>query len=175
LSTKEEEKMSDAYLGEIRMFGGNYAPVGWAVCDGSVVSISQNEALYSLLGTTYGGDGVTTFAVPDLRGRAPMHQAGGYPLGQKGGTESVTLLTNNLASHAHTPMAQSANGTASSPSGTVWAGNSDYACFATQNPSAAFNPGTIGPSGGNQPHENMMPFTTINFIIAVEGIYPSQG
>jgi microcystin-dependent protein len=166
--------MSEAYIGEIRMFGGNYAPIGWLICDGSLISISDNQALFALLGTTYGGDGMSTFALPDLRGRAPMHKSPTYPLGQKGGTEAVTLTSGNLAMHSHIPRAQAANGTASSPLNAVWAGNSDYTCYAATAPTAAFNPGTIMAAGGSQPHENMMPFTTINFIIATEGIYPQS-
>jgi microcystin-dependent protein len=165
--------MSDAYLGEIRMLGGNYAPVGWMMCDGSVLSISQNEALFALLGTTYGGDGQTTFALPDLRGRAPMHQSPQYPMGMKAGVESVTLNTNNLAAHTHVPSAQSANGTASSPANAVWAGNSDYTCFTQGAPNTNFNAGSIGPAGGNVPHDNMMPYVAINYIIATQGIFPS--
>jgi microcystin-dependent protein len=171
---KEEEKMADAYIGEIRMFGGNYAPSGWALCDGSVISISQNQALFALIGTTYGGDGVQTFGLPDLRGRAPIHKSNVYPLGQKGGVESVTLTSQNMAAHTHVPSAQTATGSAASPANAFWAGNSDYNTFVQAAPTAQFNPTTIGAAGGSQPHENMMPFTTINFIIATEGIFPSQ-
>jgi microcystin-dependent protein len=166
--------MSDAYVGEIRMLGGNYAPVGWAMCDGSVLSISDNQALFALLGTTYGGDGQSTFALPDLRGRAPMHQSPQYPMGMKAGVESVTLITSNLAAHTHAPSAQSANGTASSPANAFWAGNSDYTCFLQGAPNTNFNAGSIGPSGGSVPHDNMMPYVAINYIIALEGIFPSQ-
>lgn len=164
--------MSDAYLGEIRMFGGSYAPRDWALCDGSVISISANEALFSLLGTTYGGDGVSTFALPDLRGRAPMHQSATYPRGQKGGVETVTLTTASLPVHTHAAMAQGANGTASSPANAVWAGNSDYELFAAGAPDTAFNPAAIAAAGAGLAHDNMMPFAAVNFIIATAGIFP---
>jgi microcystin-dependent protein len=167
--------MAEPYVGEIRMFGGDFAPTGWALCDGSVLSINANEMLYSLLGTTYGGDGQTTFGLPDLRGRVPMHQSSTHPLGQKGGTETVTLTQSNLATHTHAAAAQGANGTVASPGNAFWAGNADYNCFAPAGTAtdASFNAGTIAPAGGSQPHENMMPFVAINFIIATQGIYPS--
>lgn len=165
--------MSDAYLGEIRMFGGNYAPQDWALCDGSTLSIAANQALFSLLGTSYGGDGISTFALPDLRGRAPMHKAPGYPLGQQAGSETVTLTTENLPVHSHTPMAQGANGPASSPANAVWAGNSDFSVFSSATPDTLFNPAAIQPTGKGQAHDNMMPYVGINFIIATAGIYPS--
>jgi microcystin-dependent protein len=154
------------------MFSGSYAPRGWALCDGGTLNIADNSALFALLGNTYGGDGVSTFALPDLCGRAPLHQGPGYPRGQKAGTETVALTTASLAAHSHTAMAQSANGTASSPSGAVWAGNSDYELYATTAPDAQFNPAAIAPAGAGLAHDNMMPFTTVNFIIATAGIYP---
>lgn len=165
--------MSDPYIGEIRMFAGNFAPLGWAICDGSVLSISENSALYSLLGTTYGGDGQTAFALPDLRGRAPLHQSNTgniHPLGQKGGTETVTLTTVNLAAHTH-PAAAGTGGTAvTSPNGSWW-GTSTFNSYSTEAPNTTLN--AINASGGGQPHENMMPFLAINFIIALNGVYPS--
>lgn len=166
--------MADAYLGEIRMFSGSYAPQDWALCDGSVISIAQNQALYALLGNTYGGDGVNTFALPDLRGRAPMHQSPTYPLGQKAGVESVTLTTASLAAHTHSAMAQTGAGSSSSPANAVWAGNSDFDVFAATAPDTSFNPGAITPAGGGQAHDNMMPFLAVNFIIATAGIYPQS-
>lgn len=165
--------MAEPYIGEIRMFSGNFAPANWALCNGQVLSISENETLYNLLGTTYGGDGVTSFGLPDLRGRAPMHMTTGYSLGQLGGSESVTLTRETMAPHTHTAMAQSANGTSSAPAGRYWAGAGDFICFSKADPDVTFSPAAINVSGGSLPHENMMPFLAMTFIIATAGIYPS--
>lgn len=173
--------MSEPYLGEIRMFAGNFAPLGWAFCDGSELSISQYDTLYILLGTTYGGDGQTTFALPDLRGRIPLHmgtnpQTGtNFPLGQKAGTETVTLVQNNLPVHTHSVTAQTATSTTQTgnPANAYWA-PSDFNRFSTNAPDGTMNPAAITAQGGNQPHDNMMPFLTVSFIIALEGIFPSQ-
>lgn len=166
--------MAEPYLGEIRLFGGNFAPLNWVPCDGRLLSISDNDALYALIGTTYGGDGLTTFAVPDLRGRAPFHHSSNYPIGSRGGTETVTLTTQEMAAHTHLPAVKAATGSASAPAANYWAGNSDFECYAQTAPNASFNPGAIGLAGGSQPHENMMPFTTVTFIMATAGIYPSS-
>jgi microcystin-dependent protein len=165
--------MAEAYLGEIRMFSGSYAPQNWALCNGQLLSISQNSPLFSLLGTAYGGDGVNTFALPDLRGRAPMHQASAYPLGQLGGTESVTLTQAQMPAHTHAAAAMSANGTSSAPAAQYWAGNAEFSCYSKATPNTPFNQAALAPAGGNLPHENMMPFVTVSFIIATTGIYPS--
>jgi len=172
--------MADApYIGEIRMFGGNFAPRSWALCQGQVLSISQNTALYSLIGTTYGGDGVNTFALPDLRGRVSVHQgqlSGGsnYVLGQPIGVESVTLIGNQIPQHTHTPPAcSSATGGSDNPAGNYWAG-SNTALYSLAASDSTMNAGAIGFTGGNQPHDNMLPFQVVNFIIALEGIYPSR-
>lgn len=165
--------MADPYLGEIRMFAGNFAPQDWVMCDGRLLSISESEALYSLLGTTYGGDGVTTFGVPDLRGRAPFHQSSTYPLGAIGGTETVTLTQESLAQHTHLANVKTANGQSSAPAAHYWAGNADFTCYAQATPTVPFDPSAIGQAGGTQPHENMMPFITMTFIMATAGIYPS--
>ncbi len=173
--------MSEQYVGEIRMFAGNYAPVGWAFCDGSLLSISQNELLYSLLGTTYGGDGQTTFALPDLRGRVPLHmgtnpQTGTqYVQGQRAGVEMVTLVKNQLPAHTHPVFAQTLTDTVQTgtPTNATWA-PSDFNRFSTNPPDGSMSPGAITSQGGSQPHDNMMPFLTVSFIIATEGIYPSQ-
>jgi microcystin-dependent protein len=156
------------------MFGGTYATANWLPCDGRLLSIADNTPLYALLGTTYGGDGQTTFALPDLRGRAPFHQNSTYPLGLFGGTETVTLTTQELAAHMHLPSVNSANGTSAKPTANYWASNSDFSCYAETAPNASFNPAAIGPAGGNQPHENMMPFTAVSFIIATAGVFPSS-
>lgn len=169
--------MADPFVGEIRMFASSFAPMGWAFCDGSLLPIAQFEALYNLIGTTYGGDGQTTFALPDLRGRVPVHYSPGtaYGLGQKGGVETVTLTAKNTAQHSHAIYGTSAAPSSGSPVGNVWADNSAYIKqFA---PASTAN-GTMGGSltsdaGGGVAHENMLPFTAINFIIAVFGIWPS--
>jgi microcystin-dependent protein len=172
--------MSEAYVGEIRMFAGNFAPQGWAFCDGTELPISGNEVLFTLIGTTYGGDGTTTFALPELRGRIPLHMgkssASGttYSLGEKGGTETVTLITSELPKHTHVPNAQSAAGTANSPANAVWAA-SPYSQYSSNNPDGTMNASLISSVGGNQPHDNMMPFLAMSFIIALEGLFPPQG
>lgn len=168
----------EPYVGEIRMFAGNFAPVGWLLCNGSLQSISQNEALYTLLGTTYGGDGQTTFAVPDLRGRVPVGQGvsrtgTNYVMGMQAGSETVSLTINQMPSHSHTPLASS-TATTTSPEGAVWGtgDTQEYVQLGTSN--VAMNPGSVSGNGGSQPHNNMMPFLPIGFIIATEGIFPSQ-
>jgi microcystin-dependent protein len=170
--------MSDQYVGEVRMFAGNFAPVGWLFCDGSLLPIANFDTLFNLVGTTYGGDGVTTFAVPDLRGRAPAH-SGAAPgvdtvvQGQLVGEESVTLTVQQIPAHTHPPRAAAEQALSSSPAGAVWAAWADHP-YASTAPTVAMNGSAIGPSGGNQPHDNMPPFLTVNFIIATTGIYPSQ-
>ena len=164
--------MSDPYIGEIRMFGGNFAPVGWLLCQGQTLPIDQFDALFNLIGTTYGGDGQQSFALPDLRSRMPMHVGSGFPLGQVGGAETVTLNTQQLPVHTHQPVANTAAST-SSPNGAFWAAYANT-MYSSQAPAAAMAPGALSPSGGNQPHENMSPYQVINFIIATEGIYPPQ-
>lgn len=167
--------MADPYLGEIRMFGGNFAPIGWATCDGQLLSIAENSALFSLIGTTYGGDGVNTFALPDLRGRVAAHFGGALALGQVGGSESVTLTVAQIPSHSHTAEAASA-GTVRSPAGQVWAADrgQNVAPYAAAADGHAMAATAIGPQGGGQPHDNMQPFLAVSFIIALLGIYPSQ-
>jgi len=165
--------MSQPYMGEIRLVGFTFAPVGWALCDGSLLDIDQNQALFSLLGTTYGGDGVETFALPDLRGRVAMHQGNGHVLGEQGGTETVTLAVTQLPAHPHVPQASNAGGS-TSPTGSVWANSAALQFASASSTLAPMNPGSIGPTGGSQPHENMLPFQVINFVIALQGIYPSQ-
>ena len=171
---------TEPYIGQIMAFGGNFAPQGWALCDGSLLPISQYDALFNLIGTTYGGDGQTTFAVPDLRGRAALHQGQGpglssYSLGQSGGAEAVTLTANQLSPHSHPAMGHSGAGDNVHPAGAVWAGSSTNLYTAGAAANAAMDATLIAPSGGSQPHDNMLPFLTLNFCIALEGIYPSQG
>jgi microcystin-dependent protein len=165
--------MAEPYVGEIRVFAGNFAPEGWAFCDGSTLGISTNEALYALIGNIYGGDGQTTFALPDLRGRVPIHTGPGYSLGQLGGTETVTLTNDNLPVHSHTAAASAASATSSDPTGRFWATNTDYRCYSNATPNTNFAPGAIGAAGASTPHDNMMPFVTVSYIIALAGIFPN--
>ncbi len=164
--------MSQPFVGEIRIFGGNFAPQGWAFCDGSLLSISQNETLFNLIGTTYGGDGQQTFALPDLRGRIPIHQGNGFTLAQSGGAETVTLTVSQLPSHSHFPQANSAGGS-DNPAGNVWA-KSNAKAYSSNTPNVAMDPAALGNAGGSQPHDNMMPFLAVNFILSLFGIFPSQ-
>ena len=170
--------MSQPFLGEVMIVAFNFAPRGWALCNGQLLLINQNQALFSLLGTIYGGDGQTTFALPDLRGRIPLHMGQGAGLsnriiGEMSGTETVTVITNQLPGHTHNAMGQSGNGNQSSPAGGVWAASSlnEYSNAAAN---TTMNAAAIGPAGGNQPHANVMPFQCVNFIIALEGIFPSR-
>jgi microcystin-dependent protein len=156
------------------MFAGTFAPVGWLKCDGQLLPIAENDALYSLLGTTYGGDGQTTFGLPDLRGRMPIHASSRNQLGQPGGSETVTLVAAQLPAHTHTVAASSVVGTQDSPANAVWANSgTDLNLFNPTVGPLSFAPAAISPSGMSMPHDNMMPFTTLSFIIATEGIYPS--
>jgi microcystin-dependent protein len=167
------------YIAEIRMFAGNFAPLGWAFCNGQLLAISQNDALFSLIGTTYGGDGFTTFALPDLRGRAPVHMGQGpglqnFVLGQQGGAEVVTLNVAQLPIHSHVAGASSANGSSDGPAGGVPARNAAGAPQYGTPPNTNMAAAALQSTGGTQPHTNMQPCLAINFIICLEGIYPSQ-
>ena len=166
--------MSEPFIGEIRMFGGNYAPLNWALCDGQLLPISQYSPLYSLIGTTYGGDGVTNFALPNLQSRIPLHTSPAYPMGAKAGVETVTLTVNQIPAHTHVPSANtSAN--AQSPAGALWAGTTDFSQFAP--PASAngqMNAQAVPANGGSAPHDNMVPFQVVNFIIALVGVFPTQ-
>ena len=165
--------MSQPYVGEIRMVGFSFAPVGWATCDGQLTAISQNTVLFDLIGTTYGGDGQNTFALPDLRGRLPLHMGNGFVQGGNGGQETVTLTTNQLPAHSHVPLCNSAASDSTKPTSNYW-GNWADAQFSDQTPAASMNAGAVGSVGGSQPHDNMIPFLAINFIISLFGIFPSQ-
>jgi len=178
--------MSQPYIGEIRMFGGNFPPSGWAFCDGAVTAIADNDTLYQLIGTTYGGDGVNTFGLPDLRGRTPVHWGAGagatYVLGQKAGVETVTLTASQLPQHSHSLLSSSTPAASSVPDAT--------SIFADVGPASAqavnaytpytgtnqvtLNTTSVTVAGGSQPHENMQPYLGINFIISLYGIFPSQ-
>lgn len=166
--------MGQPYVGEIRMFAGNFAPAGWMFCEGQLLPISQYETLFNLIGTTYGGDGQSTFALPDLRGRIPMHNGNGFTLAETGGTETVTLTTSQIPSHNHVPMANTSGG-GTSPSGTFWGGSPDVAQFVPPaSINGQMNAAAVQATGGNQPHDNMIPFLVVDFIISLFGIFPSQ-
>lgn len=164
--------MSDPYIGEIKVISFNFAPTGWAFCNGQTLPINQNQALFSILGTTYGGDGRTTFALPNFQGRLPIHQGQSFTIGQQGGEAAHTLTVNELPAHNHPAMASStADG--ASPNGTVWApadGALEFAGSANTTMSAT----AIGNAGSSQPHQNEAPYLVLNFIIALVGIFPSR-
>jgi microcystin-dependent protein len=177
--------MSEPFLGEIRMFGGNFAPQGWALCNGQILAIAQNTALFSLLGTTYGGNGQTTFALPNLQGRFPMHWGQGpglssRTLGEQSGSENVTMLLNQMPSHNHPVNARSDEANTDTATGAVWAkvvdgsGNALSAYSSGIPPDTVMSQQAVGQSGGNQPMPVMNPFLCVTFIIALEGIYPSR-
>ncbi|MFD2173436.1 phage tail protein [Rhodobacter lacus] len=171
--------MSEPFLGEIRMFAGNFAPREWAFCDGQLLPVAQYDALFSLLGSTYGGDGRTTFGLPDMRGRIPLHQGTGpglslRRLGSKSGTETVTLTVNQLPSHDHNFIASTAEAEDVSPQEGVLASVSGFNPYNTAIQSVSMHPGSIENAGGSQSHTNMMPSFCVSFIIALFGIYPSR-
>ena len=172
--------MANQYLGEIRMVGFNFAPLGWALCNGQLLNISQNTALFSLIGTFYGGNGTSTFGLPNLQGRVPVHQGNNgfasYVLGQLSGTENVTLLSNNMPIHNHLVNCNSAGGNQATPGGGLLAvestgTSSDYTTAAAD---STMNPAMIGNAGGNVPFSIVQPYLCVNFIIALSGIFPSR-
>lgn len=171
--------MAQPFIGEIRMFGGSFAPAGWAFCNGQLLSIAENDALFVLLGTTYGGDGQETFALPNLQSRIPLHMGQGsglssYTIGEQGGVEQVTLTTNQIPIHTHPPLASSAGGS-DSPSNNYWGSSSLGKPYVAPPASVPMNPATMGPPvGGSQPHDNMLPFLCVTYIISLFGIFPSQ-
>jgi len=168
--------MSNYYVGEIRMVGFNFAPEGWMLCNGQLLPISQYDVLFNLLGTTYGGDGQSTFALPDLRGRTPVHTGGSlsYVLGQNGGVENVTLTAAQVPVHNHAFTVQGGGGTSASPAGNFLAGSSLGQYAPTPATGVSGNILSTAGSGSSAPHSNLMPYLTVNFIIAAYGIYPSQ-
>ncbi len=172
--------MANPYLGEIRLFAGNFAPLNWAFCNGQLLSIAQNDALFSLIGTIYGGDGVQTFALPNLQSRVPVHQGQGpglsnHTVGEMAGEENVTLTINQIPAHTHVAQANANAGTLASPAGNVWAGANDSPFAPPASANTTLAPGALGNAGGSQPHDNMVPFLAVNFIISLAGIFPSQG
>ncbi|AUC94382.1 MULTISPECIES: tail fiber protein [Bradyrhizobium] len=166
--------MSQPYIGEIRMFAGNFAPLNWMLCQGQVLPISQYDTLYNLIGTTYGGNGQTTFALPNLQGRLPLHQTGNYPIGLIGGSEQVTLITQQLPVHSHPMAASQNNATSNTVTGNVVGSVGATQIYREVPAASAMANQACSLVGGNQPHDNMQPYLCINFIIALFGVYPSQ-
>lgn len=167
----------DNYLGEISPVAFNFAPKGWALCNGQLLQISQNTALFSLLGTTFGGDGIRTFALPDLRGRISVHSGSNYILGTSGGVENVTLILSQIPAHSHAPGCSTQAGTTGEPSNQLWAGSisSKETPYQTgSNPNGTMINGVITATGNSQSHTNIQPYLVINYIIALQGIYPTR-
>ena len=170
--------MSSPYIGEVRMFAGSFAPAGWAMCAGQLMPISQNDTLFNLIGTTYGGDGQETFALPDLQSRVPIHMGKGkdsvtYTLAEMAGTESVTLTTQQMPVHTHALLASTNFGNTAQPNNLVLGASSTFDLYVDSPATSAMSPLDIGGAGGSQPHENCQPFLCINFIISLFGIFPS--
>lgn len=169
--------MAQPFIGEIRMFAGNFAPVGWEFCDGQLVPISENDAMFTLIGTTYGGDGETTFALPNLQSRIPIHQGQGggltnRVLAEMGGVETVTLTTQQMPVHNHALVASQNVGANANPQGQLLAAGTNVQFFRAIAPNANMAPNIISPAGGSQPHDNLMPYLCINYIISMFGIFP---
>lgn len=166
--------MSEPFIGEIKIISWNFPPKGWAFCNGQLLPINQNQALFSILGTTYGGDGRQTFGLPNLQGRMPVHVGDGIVLGELGGETAHTLNISELPAHTHVPTGSSTlPPTAPGAAGNLWSANSNKP-FTSNNPNVAMNPACILPAGGSQPHDNMSPYLVLNFIVALVGIFPSQ-
>jgi microcystin-dependent protein len=166
--------MAQPYVGEIRMFAGNFAPAGWMFCEGQLLPISENETLFQLIGTTYGGDGQSTFALPDLRGRIPIHQGNSFILAETGGAEEITLTVNQIAAHSHPLLASTAVGTNTDPTSQVIAASTGTTfLYFDGPPTGNMNAAAVGSTGGSQPHTNFQPYLCVNFIISLFGIFPS--
>jgi microcystin-dependent protein len=164
--------MAQPYVGEIRMFAGNFAPAGWMFCEGQLLPISENETLFVVLGTTYGGDGESTFALPDLRGRIPIHQGNGFILAETGGAEEITLTVNQIAAHSHPWLASEQAATALTPAGNVPA-EASKRFYTAPSSTGAMAPTAVSPTGGSQPHTNFQPYLCVDFIISLFGLFPS--
>jgi len=169
----------DPFVAEIRIFPFNFAPKGWAWCDGQLLPLSQNTALFSLLGTTYGGDGKSNFALPNLQGSAPMHPGQGpglslHDLGETGGSDTVSLLESEIPSHSHSLIASASDGTSTKPTAQLFAQGVGVQIWGTNAPDAQFNGNVIAPTGGDQPHNNLMPYLTFYFNIALQGVFPPR-
>jgi len=165
--------MATPYLSEIKIFSFNFAPQGYAMCNGQLLPINQNQALFSLLGTTYGGNGQTNFALPDLRGRVSIHSGQGHVLGEKAGEENHTLILSEMPAHNHLAMASSSGPSVALPTNNFWASKTGFTAYGTTG-DAPMSPQSIGNIGGNQAHENKSPYLALNFCIALQGIFPSQ-
>lgn len=165
--------MAQPYVGEIRMFAGNFAPAGWMFCEGQLLPISENETLFQLIGTTYGGDGESTFALPDLRGRVPLHQGNGMILAETGGVETVTLTVSQIPAHSHPFLASGDVGDQINLAGAHISNSNGVIPYIEDPPSVNMNPGDITSTGGSQPHNNFQPYLCIDFIISLFGIFPS--
>lgn len=167
--------MAQPYVGEIRMFAGNFAPAGWMFCEGQLLPISENETLFQLIGTTYGGDGESTFALPDLRGRVPIHQGNGFILAETGGAEEITLTVQQVPAHSHPALGSTAIASSTDAGGNVMARTTVAAVFpyGADNPPTNLSPSAISSVGGSQPHTNFQPYLCVNYIISLFGIFPS--
>jgi microcystin-dependent protein len=165
--------MAQPYVGEIRMFAGNFAPAGWMFCEGQLLPISENETLFQLIGTTYGGDGESTFSLPDLRGRIPIHQGNGVTLAETGGVEEITLTANQIPTHSHPLLASTAVAQDTSPAGKVVGQTNAALTYIQDAPDTNMNPQAVTTVGGSQPHMNFQPYLCINYIISLYGIFPS--
>ena len=168
--------MSQPYVGEIRMFAGNFAPAGWMFCEGQLLQIAQYETLFNLIGTTYGGDGQTTFALPDLRGRLPIHQGSGFTLAQTGGVEELTLTASPIPAHTHAFLASANQASSTTPGNQLPAITQAFSItpYGTSNPQVQLSPSSVSSAGGSQPHNNFQPYLCIDFIISLFGVFPSQ-
>ncbi|HVB66013.1 MAG TPA: tail fiber protein [Nitrolancea sp.] len=166
--------MAQPYVGEIRMFAGNFAPAGWMFCEGQLLPISEYETLFNLIGTTYGGDGQSTFALPDLRGRLPVHFGNGFTLAETGGSESITLTVSQMPAHSHPLLASSQNALSAQPAGAVLGQPTTIDAYRVALPNANLAPTSISSVGGSQPHDNFQPYLCVDFIISLFGIFPSQ-
>ncbi len=166
--------MGTPYLSEIKLVSFGFAPKGWALCNGQLLPINQNQALFALVGTTYGGDGRVNFGLPNLQGRVPIHFGDGFVLGQLGGEQAHTLAVAEIPAHTHTPVGTNSAPDKPSPVGNTWASAAGNNAYATTS-NSAMNSTAIANAGGSQPHQNMQPYLTLNFVIALSGIFPSQG
>jgi microcystin-dependent protein len=166
--------MAQPYVGEIRLFAGNFAPAGWMFCEGQIISIAENETLFTLIGTTYGGDGEATFALPNMQGRVPVHQGNGFIQAETGGAEEVTLTVNQIPVHTHPLLGSTSTGSTSAPAGKLLAKSTSKAIYKTSGTAATMSPQAVSSVGGSQPHTNFQPYVCINYIISLFGIYPSQ-
>lgn len=164
--------MAQPYVGEIRMFAGNFAPAGWMFCEGQLLPISENETLFQLIGTTYGGDGESTFALPDMRGRIPIHQGNGFILAETGGAEEITLTTSQIPGHTHPLLGSADPANSRSPAGQVF-GRTPAEAYASEFTAQPLSPQAVAPVGGSQPHTNFQPYLCVDYIISLFGIFPS--